>query len=553
MRMSRESRLERIDRRRTAWLALAACALYACSAFEGLRIGPSDAGTGSDGPSTGGTGGVGPFNAGTGGVGPFDTGIGDGPSDVGTGGETRTDSSSDGFTVRDSGDAESDDADANVDAGAIEVCNNVDDDADRLVDEGVCVPTQVVGGNDHTCALLDHAQIKCWGDGSSGQLGLGDDSVRGNGLAEMGKNLPVVDLGTRRTAIALAADYRHTCALLDHGQVKCWGYNGSGQLGIGDTVDRGNLQGQMGDYLPPVNLGTGRVAGAIAAGSLHTCALLDSGQVKCWGHGGYGQLGLGDGTSRGGTAASMGDNLPAINLGTGRTATAIDAGGAHTCALLDNGQVKCWGKNDFGQLGLGDTSNRGDNAGEIGDALPAVSLGAGRTAKAIDLGASHTCALLDNGQVKCWGNNGGGQLGLGDTNHRGDNAGEMGDALPPVSLGSERTAIGIQTGASHTCALLDNRQVKCWGANFAGPLGLGDREHRGDNSGEMGDDLPAVDLGIAPPLTAIVAGAFHNCALLGNKVKCWGYNPNGQLGLGDTQNRGDNADEMGDKLPFVSF
>ena len=193
-----------------------------------------------------------------------------------------------------------------------------------------------------------------------------------------------------------------------------------GQLGLGDTGNRGDDPGEMGDNLPAVDLGTGRTATAISAGGDHTCALLDNGAVKCWGDNGYGQLGLGDTANRGDDAGEMGDNLPAVDLGTGRTATAISAGDDHTCALLDNGTVKCWGANTIGQLGLGDTANRGDGPGEMGDNLPAVDLGTGRTATAISAGGSHTCALLDNGAVKCWGYNTSGQLGLGDTEHRGD-------------------------------------------------------------------------------------------------------------------------------------
>jgi alpha-tubulin suppressor-like RCC1 family protein len=106
----------------------------------------------------------------------------------------------------------------------------------------------------------------------------------------------------------------------------------------------------------------------------------------------------------------------------------------HTCALLDNGSVKCWGRNSFGQLGLGDTNHRGNGAGQMGDNLLVVGLGNGRTATSIRAGGFHTCALLDNGSVKCWGRNSFGQLGLGDTNHRGNGAGEMGDNLPVVNV-----------------------------------------------------------------------------------------------------------------------
>jgi E3 ubiquitin-protein ligase HERC3 len=191
----------------------------------------------------------------------------------------------------------------------------------------------------------------------------------------MGDNLPAVDLGTGRTAQALAAGYNHTCALLDDGTVKCWGWNYTGQLGLGDTSDRGDAPLEMGDDLPAVDLGTGRTAQALAAGYLHTCALLDDGTVKCWGRNNSGQLGLGDTGDRGQVIGEMGDDLPAVDLGTGRTAQALAAGEFHTCALLDDGTVKCWGRNGYGQLGLGDTSDRGDEPVEMGDALPAIYLG----------------------------------------------------------------------------------------------------------------------------------------------------------------------------------
>ncbi len=172
----------------------------------------------------------------------------------------------------------------------------------------------------------------------------------------------------------------------------------------------------------------------VAAGAYYTCALLDDGRVKCWGFNGFGTQGLGDTVDRGDGPGEMGDRLPTVGLGTSRTATQIAAGYAHTCALLDDGTVKCWGANSNRRLGLGDTDHRGDGPGEMGDALPAVPLGTGRTATQIAAGDYHTCAVLDDATTKCWGNNRGGQLGLGDTADRGDGPGEMGDALPVVEL-----------------------------------------------------------------------------------------------------------------------
>ena len=142
-------------------------------------------------------------------------------------------------------------------------------------------------------------------------------------------------------------------------------------------------------------------------------------------------------------------------------ALALAAGYDHTCALLNAGTVKCWGGNSFGQLGLGDAADRGDAANELGDNLPAVALGAGKTAKAIAAGYQHTCALLSDDTVKCWGRNTNGQLGLGNTTGRGDQANEMGDSLPAVALGAGKTAKAIAAGGDQTCALLSDDTVKC--------------------------------------------------------------------------------------------
>ena len=203
----------------------------------------------------------------------------------------------------------------------------------------------------------------------------------------------------------------------------------------------------------------------------------------------WGQLGLGDPASRGVSPGQMGDNLPAVDLGTGKTAVAIAAYGP-SCAILNDGSIKCWGHNYYGALGLGDTQNRGDDPGEMGDNLPAVDLGAGKTAIAIGAGVFHTCALLSDNRVKCWGGNDFGQLGLGDTLHRGDNPGEMGDNLPAVDLGPGITPLAIAAGTYGTCALLNGGRAKCWGDNSAGQLGLGDTNARGDNPFEMGGSLP---------------------------------------------------------------
>lgn len=418
----------------------------------------------------------------------------------------------------------------------------------------VCLkePRAVSAGNNDGCALGVNGAVQCWGYNIYGELGLNDTQHRGDSPGEVGPNLPVVDLGTGRTAKVVATHVLSTCAILDNDSVKCWGYNGYGQLGLGDTLNRGDAGSEMGDALPTVNLGTGRRAKAIAVGGYHTCAILDDDSLKCWGYNLYGSLGLGDTLSRGDTSNEMGDALPAVNLGTGQTVLAVTAGIYSTCAILGNRTVKCWGYNSFGQLGGDDTLNRGDQPGEMGDALPAVNLGMGRTAYAISAGAYHVCAVLDDFSLKCWGYNSSGQLGLGDVNNRGDTGNEMGDALPTVSLGSGYVPRLVSGGDAHTCTLSFGGQVKCWGSGTYGRLGYGDQTQRGDGPGEMGDALPVVSFGTNRAVLSYELGGTHACALLDDlSIKCWGQNAQGSLGLGDSNHRGDATGEMGDALPPV--
>eukprot|EP01083_Nonionella_stella_P280671 954800_1 len=187
-------------------------------------------------------------------------------------------------------------------------------------------------------------------------------------------------------------------------------------------------------------------------GNGHTCALSQNHTVKCWGYNKYGQLGYGDSTSRGDEPGQMGDSLNTIDLGTNFIVTQIVAGRYHTCALSRNKTVKCWGYNKFGQLGYGDTNNRGDNRSEMGDYLNTIDLGTTFIPTQISAGWHHTCALSRANTVKCWGYNFHGGLGYGDSNNRGDEAGQMGDSLNTLNFGSNFVPIQVTAGSMHTCA-----------------------------------------------------------------------------------------------------
>jgi E3 ubiquitin-protein ligase HERC3 len=406
------------------------------------------------------------------------------------------------------------------------------------------------------CAVAaETGELKCWGTNASGELGIGNHTNHGYAPNTMGDTLAAINLGTGRQLLAMddcGAGFR--CALLDNHDLKCWGSNGDGNLGLGDYDDRGDTPTNMGDALPAVSLGTGRTAVAIAVGNEHACAILDNHALKCWGLNWEGELGYGDYKTRGDSPGSMGDALPAIDVGTGHYAVTVAAGEYETCIILENGRAKCWGDNYNGGLGTGDTANRGGST-LVGDNLPTINLGLGRTVQAISPGYWHTCALLDDNTVKCWGANWSGQLGLGDTIQRGDSAATLGDALPPVRLGTGRLAKAVTAANQFSCALLDDGTIKCWGDNRDVALGVGDGADRGDIAGSMGDALPAVSVGFGRTVQSMAARPGNDgvCVLLDDAaVKCWGSNNGGELGLGDTQWRGDTPASMGDALPIVA-
>lgn len=403
----------------------------------------------------------------------------------------------------------------------------------------------------HSCVLFLDGRMKCWGANVYGELGLEDLIDRGDNPNEMGANLPVISVGTGKTPTMIDGGEVHTAVLLDDGTVKVWG-NASANS-YEDGVTRGDNPGEMGDGLPAVALGTGKTAVAIAGGVYHTCALLMDGGLKCWGNNFYGKLGQGTNTAGIGDGPNeLGDNLPAIDFGTTSKIILLAPGYDHNCVLFEDKTVKCWGSSDFGQTGQGDKLIRGDGPNEMGSNLPTVHLGTGKYPVAMTSGYYHTCAILNDGNVKCWGANGSGQLGLGDTNHRGDQPNEMGDDLPNVDLGTGKVAIALAAAATHTCALLAGGTVKCWGGSASGQSGHGDTQNRGDGPNEMGDNLPEVDLGTGMVVTAITAGLETTCVVVnGNAVKCWGTNQWGNLGLGDKNSRGDQPNEMGDNLPIV--
>lgn len=222
---------------------------------------------------------------------------------------------------------------------------------------------------------------------------------------------------TVSTSAMITHGASHVCELTSGGGVRCWGYNGDGELGDGSTVAR----------LAPVEVtGLARGVRAIAAGGYHTCALTNAGAVKCWGRNVDGQLGNPDRTAQ---------RAPVDVVGLAADVVAITAGGSHTCALTGAGAVKCWGYNRHGQLGNGST---------LDQAVPVVVAGLGAGVTAIAAGANHTCALVAGGALRCWGYNDYGQLGDRTAETR---------VAPVAAVALATPATAITAGLFHTCAL----------------------------------------------------------------------------------------------------
>lgn len=396
---------------------------------------------------------------------------------------------------------------------------------------------QVSVGTDFVCATQNDGAVKCWGENGNGQLGRDSRDNIGTAAGQMA-SLTAVNLGSGRTARMVAAGVVHACALLDNNTVKCWGDNTNGQLGQGNTTAVGDGSGNAVSSLAAIDLGTTTAVSSIAAGDNFSCALFADGKVKCWGKNDVGQLGISAAGDRGDGVNEMGTSLPFIDLGINKTATAITAANASVCAILNDGTVKCWGSNTNGELGQDNTNSIGAATGTSVAAANPVNLGTGKTAAAIAAGANHVCALLNDATVKCWGDNFVGQLGQGSATDVGTTAGQMA-ALTAIDLGSGLTATAIDAGGETSCALLSNNTLKCWGQNGDGQLGLGDTANRGDAAGEMADALPAVNVGASKTAVAVSVGTSNTCALLNDvSVKCWGKNASGQLGQGNSTKLG---------------
>ncbi len=315
-----------------------------------------------------------------------------------------------------------------------------------------------------------------------------------------------------------------TCVALGHydGTLACDGACDFDFTGCGGRCGDGVIQGAFGEVCDGAALGgqdcrqQGRFTGALAcettcgaydpsgcldlagldAGNHHTCAVLGDQTVRCWGYNSNGRLG--DGTTTNRLTPTAVPGLTGV--------TQVSAGANHTCARLSTGDLRCWGLNATGQLGDGTTTGR-----LTPTAVPGLT-----GVATVSAGEYHTCALMQDGTARCWGSGERGQLGNNGT----------ANSLVPVTVQDLSNAVQLEAGSEHTCARLGNHTMKCWGFGVYGQLGDGANVNR---------LVPVLVVLEGVDMAGFSTGRYHTCAITSDSnVYCWGYNSSGQLGTGGT-------------------
>lgn len=317
----------------------------------------------------------------------------------------------------------------------------------------------------------------------------------GNGTLT-NSSVPVDVTGLTSGVTAISSGYNHSCALLSTGGLKCWGNNAFGHLGDGTLTQR----------TTPVDV-SGMTAGVakVAAGTNFTCAVTTAGAAKCWGIGTSGQLGNG-----GSANSSVAVQVSGLTSGIAQ----VTGGSSHACALSTAGAVKCWGLNTSGQLGDGTTTAR-----LVPTAVPLFSVG-GAASISAQGGGNHTCAVTTTGGAKCWGNNGSGQVGNNT----------LVNAVSPVDVSGLTSGVAnVSAGGLQTCAVTTTGAAKCWGQGTQGQLG---------NSGVVDSKVPVAVTGWATSSGALSSGYQHACgSTTRGLAACWGKNTYGAVGDATTTSR----------------
>jgi cysteine-rich repeat protein len=406
--------------------------------------------------------------------------------------------------------------------------------------------TQVVATREATCVLSRQGHVRCFGRGIRLGYGssqnIGDDEIPVAAYASQ-LNRGNIDVGG--TVVRLAAGGYHVCALLDTGKVRCWGANGQGRLGYGHNDDIGDNESPaaVGD----VDVGPGTVV-EVVAGELHTCVRMATGKVRCWGQApslGYGAVSnIGDNETPAQAYALMPNNGD-IDLGAGAAVAQVATRSTHTCVLLTTGKVRCWGPSSQGALGygIGATSVGVEQtpAAAYASFVPNggdVNFGAGTVVK-IAAGQLETCALFATGAVRCWGANFSSQLGYPSTPTIGS-SNQPGEAYATLPNGGDidvgAAAVDLVVGDATVCVRLAAGSLRCWGYGFYGSLGYGNTS----NVGGAISPAAAGDVPLGAPVSHLATGGTTTCAITtAGALRCFGDNAFGQLGYGHTSRIGD--------------
>lgn len=403
--------------------------------------------------------------------------------------------------------------------GADEIC----DDGNEVNQDGCqgdCTVTQglaVFSGSyaSSTCVKLHGAPLgRCWGDNRAAQLGyfLLEDASHAIGDAE-DELLPNYTLYLHEEIAEIAMAFDYTCVRTVSGGVYCWGITQWCSIGSDPPPAPSFWNPAVAEVY---RMDLGGEAAQISVGRFGACAVMVDGLLRCWGKNQFGVVGDGTETCTGATPVT-------VNVGDGIEVQQVASGHAHTCVVTKAGEVKCWGAGAAGQLGHGKVDQ------EI-DASTTFAVPLNVDAHAVAGGFQHTCAIVgESRKVRCWGSNGSGELGR-------DSAVE--DGAPPsastmdVDLGPDVSMVQVACGVAFTCALSDAGQVFCWGRNDHGQLGYGAIGDVGGGTPDL-SPLAAGPLQLDEPALQIAVGAFHVCALLrSGGLSCWGRSDVGQLGLG---------------------
>lgn len=364
------------------------------------------------------------------------------------------------------------------------------------------------------CAV-DKGVAKCMTSLTSGLLYSGGSGIMSwgalNTSAGLAGNIPV----------KIAAGTLHGC-IAANGRLYCWGVGSNGRLANGSTssITYPTHTGDGGNTPIGSEEGTYAANGPVSTGDGHTCGIAN-GQLFCWGLNNYGQLGMGDLNNQGTPLA-----VPDFS---GQYITKVSAGKNHTCAIRF-GKLYCWGLNNEGQLGIGNTTNQSEPQLVNGHGALTSSM----RVTDVSAGDNHTCAVA-NGNAYCWGNNSHRKLGDGSTTQRTTPIRVNGTGQLTTSMAVTK----VSAGSEHTCAVA-NADAFCWGWNYQGRTGIGSTSNSDSDPTRLTGGTAGSPTGpnnMRPSVSDIAAGGDFSCGIFNGMVSCWGNSSSGQTGTNTTGTR----------------